>query len=77
MADRIVINPQIHFGKPRVAGTRILVQHVLEIVDEGVSFERIVQDYYPELTIDDTHACMRYAIALVAADDMDQMPMEA
>lgn len=70
MVERISVNPQIHFGKPCVAGTRILVQNVLELLDEGISFERIVQDYYPELTPDDVHACMRYAIALVAAEEV-------
>ena len=77
MADCIGVDPQIHFGKPCVAGTRILVQNVLELVDEGVPFERIIRDYYPELTSDDIHACMRYAIALVAADEVRLTPVEA
>ena len=70
MVDRIAVDPQRHFGKPCVAGTRIPVQDVLELVDEGISFERIIQDYYPELTPDDIHACMRYAIALVAGEEV-------
>jgi uncharacterized protein (DUF433 family) len=70
MMDRIAVDPQRHFGKPCIAGTRISVQNVLELVDEGVSFEGIIQDYYPELTPEDIHACMRYAIALVAAEDV-------
>lgn len=32
MKDRISVNPQIHFGKPCVAGTRVLVQNVLELI---------------------------------------------
>ena len=70
MFDRIAIDSRIHFGKPCVAGTRILVQNVLELLDEGIPFEKIVQDYYPDLTLDDVHACMRYAIALVAAEEV-------
>jgi uncharacterized protein (DUF433 family) len=77
MADRIAVASDIHFGKPCVAGTRILVQNVLELVDEGVPFERIIQDFYPELTADDVHACMRYAIALVAAEEIHLTPVEA
>ena len=77
MTDRIMVDPQIHFGKPCVAGTRILVQNVLELVDEGLPFERIIQDYYPELTPDDIHACMRYAIALVATEEVHLTPVEA
>lgn len=70
MIDRIVVNPQIHFGKPCVAGTRITVQNVLELLNEGLSFAEIIQDYYSDLTIDDIHACLQYAIALVSSEDI-------
>ena len=36
MFDRIAANPNIHFGKPCIAGTRIPVQNVLELVEEGI-----------------------------------------
>ena len=68
--ERIVVDPKVHFGKPCVAGTRITVQDVLELLDAGLSFEQIIQDYYPALTIEDIRACVRYAIALVAAEDI-------
>ena len=77
MIDRIAINPEIHFGKPHVAGTRITVQNVLELVDEGVPFDRIIHDFYPDLKVEDVHACMRYAIALVAAEDIHLSPAAA
>lgn len=77
MIDRIAVNPEIHFGKPHVVGTRITVQNVLELVDEGISFERIVRDFYPDLKPEDIHACMRYAIALVAAEDIHLNPAAA
>jgi len=70
MIDRITVNPKIHFGKPCVAGTRITVQSVLELLNEGFSFAEIIQDYYPDLQIEDIRACLRYAIALVAAEDI-------
>ena len=71
MIDRIVINPNIHFGKPCVAGTRIPVQAVLELLSEGLSFTEIIQNYYPDLQVEDIRACVRYAVALVAAEDID------
>jgi uncharacterized protein (DUF433 family) len=46
------------------------VQNVLELVDEGIPFARIIQEYYPDISIQDIHACLRYAIALVAAEDV-------
>ena len=70
MIDRITVNPKIHFGKPCVAGTRITVQNVLELLNEGLSFKEIIQNYYPDLQVEDIRACLRYAIALVAAEDI-------
>ena len=70
MIDRITVDPKIHFGKPAVVGTRITVQNVLELLDEGISFEEITRDYYPDLSADDIHACIQYAIALVAAEEI-------
>lgn len=77
MIDRIAVDPTIHFGKPYVVGTRITVQNILELVENGVSFEQIVRDYYPDLKMDDIHACLRYAIALVAAEDIHLNPAAA
>lgn len=68
--ERIVVNSQIHFGKPCIAGTRITVQSVLELLNEGLSFDGIIQDYYPDLQVEDIRACLRYAIALVASEDV-------
>jgi len=70
MKERIAINPNIHFGKPCVAGTRIPVQSVLELVSEGLSFEEIIQDYYPDLEIEDIRACIQYAIDVIAVEDI-------
>jgi uncharacterized protein (DUF433 family) len=70
MIERIAVNPRVHFGKPCVAGTRITVQSVLELLDEGLSFEEIIEDYYPDLAIQDIQACIQYAIALVAAEEI-------
>lgn len=68
--ERITVNPKVHFGKPCIADTRITVQDVLELVNEGFSFDQIIQDYYPVLKVEDIRACVRYAIALVAAEDI-------
>jgi uncharacterized protein (DUF433 family) len=70
MIERITVDPEVHFGKPCVAGTRITVQSVLELLDEALSFDEIIQDYYPDLTSEDIRACVQYAIALVAAEDI-------
>lgn len=68
--DRISVDPQIHFGKPCVAGTRIPVQSVLELVRDGVPAADITRDFYPDLTADDVRACVQYAIDLVTLEDV-------
>jgi uncharacterized protein (DUF433 family) len=70
MKERIAVNPAVHFGKPCVAGTRITVQSVLELVREGLSFAEIVRDYYPDLKAEDVRACIQYAIDVVAAEEI-------
>lgn len=71
MNERIQVDSDIHFGKPFVAGTRITVQNVLELINEGLTFEKIKRDYYPDLDIEDIKACMDYAIALISAEDIN------
>ena len=70
MFERIAVNPNIQFGKPCIAGMRIPIQSVLELLNEGLSFEEIIQDYFPDLTVVDIQACIEYAIALVASEDI-------
>jgi uncharacterized protein (DUF433 family) len=70
MPNRIAVNSDIHFGKPCVAGTRITVQSVLELVREGVSSADICRDYYPDLIPEDIQACVQYAIDLIALEDI-------
>ena len=66
----ISVNPNIHFGKPCVAGTRIPVQSVLELVGEGLSFEEIIRDFYPDLEVEDIRACIQYAIDVIEVEDI-------
>ena len=68
--ERIFVDPKVHFGKPCIKNTRITVQSILELLDEGINFEEIITDYYPGLTVDDIRACIQYAIALVSAEDI-------
>ncbi|MEL6333901.1 MAG: DUF433 domain-containing protein [Cyanobacteria bacterium J06554_6] len=72
--ERIAVDPNIHFGKPCIAGTRITVRDVLELLTEGLSFAEIIQDYYPDLVVEDIRACLRYAIAVIQAEDIHLAP---
>jgi uncharacterized protein (DUF433 family) len=70
MAERIEVNPNVHFGKPCVAGTRVPVVNVLELVSQGLSFDAIIRDYYPDLKREDIQACVRYAIEVLGAEEL-------
>ncbi|MBE7417665.1 MAG: DUF433 domain-containing protein [Ideonella sp.] len=56
---RIVTDPDTLFGRPRIAGTRIGVDFVLELLASGWSSERILQDY-PHLKADDLQAVFAF-----------------
>lgn len=71
MAERIEVNPNIHFGKPCVAGTRIPVADVLQLVGEGVPFDQIIRDHYPDIEAEDIRACVRYAIETLGGHRVD------
>ena len=64
--SRIQVSPEIHLGKPCVAGTRIPVQAVLELVRDDMPAETIIRDYYPDLKPEDIKACVQYAMAEAA-----------
>lgn len=70
MKERITVDATVHFGKPCVSGTRIPVLDVLDLVREGLSFDVILQDYYPDLEVDDIQACIRYAMNVIAVEDI-------
>jgi len=67
---RIVIDTGIHFGKPCIAKTRIPVENVLELVQEGIPFDKIIKDYYPALTIEDIKACLQYAVDIIRSEEI-------
>lgn len=64
MADeeRVVRDPNVLGGKPIVRGTRIAVEHVLEMIETGMT-EADICHSYPRLTAEDVRACVAYAKA--------------
>ena len=70
MEHKISVDPNIHFGKPCISGTRVPVLSVLELLKEGISFDHIIRDYYSDLEVDDIRACVQYAIEVLAVEDI-------
>ena len=61
---KISINPQICHGKPCIAGTRIPVYLIIEMIEHGLTFNEIIEEY-PHITVDDIKACLRFAKQLI------------
>ena len=62
LTARIVVSRDICHGKPRIAGTRIMVHQVLNLLVAGKTIEEITSgDYYPDITAEDVRACIDYA----------------
>ena len=56
---RIVTTPDTLFGKPRVAGTRIGVEFLLDLLASGWTEEKIL-DEYPQLRPEDLQAVFAF-----------------
>ena len=67
--ERIVIDPEIMFGKPVIRGTRITVEQILRKLSEGLSPEDILTDH-PHLTEEDIYAAAGFAADYMAHEDI-------
>ena len=70
MINHISVNPEICGGKPHIKGTRIAVYMVLELVEQGLSFDKIKDDFYPHLSIDQIKTCIAYANSIIKNEDI-------
>ena len=70
LLKRITVRPDVFGGKPIIRDMRVSVELILSLLAQGVTTERILEDY-PELERDDIRACTAYAHAVVARDSSD------
>jgi uncharacterized protein (DUF433 family) len=59
LLERISIDPNVCFGKPRIKGTRIWVSLILDYLASGMH-EAELLDEYPQLTHEDILAAIAY-----------------
>ena len=67
--QRIAINPDICHRKACIRGTRIMVSVILDNLADGLSPERVI-DEYPPLTLDDIRAAIAYAATLTREEEI-------
>ena len=72
----IISDPQIMMGKPVVAGTRITVEHILEKLSAGETFEQLL-DAHPRLTREAIQAALAFAAQALRADVIYPSPGHA
>lgn len=68
---RILIEPNVCFGKPVIKGTRIWVSLILDFLAGGMSVDEVLAEY-PRITREDVLACIAYGAE--AADDRFNEP---
>ena len=70
LLKRITARPEVFSGKPIIRDMRISVELILSLLAQGETPEGILQDY-PDLEPDDIRACIAYAHAVMAGDQLD------
>jgi uncharacterized protein (DUF433 family) len=60
MFIHIAYNPEILSGKPHIAGTRLSIEFILELVASGATKADILKAY-PQLTAESIEEALRYA----------------
>ena len=66
--NKIVVDKNIMLGKPTVAGTRITVEQILNLLAQKLTITEILEDF-PQLTEADVKAAVKYAARNVAKVD--------
>jgi uncharacterized protein (DUF433 family) len=69
LRDRIIVDARILVGKPVVRGTRIPVSLILNRLSADLDVAALLESY-PSLTREDVRACLAYAGAVIAAEDV-------
>ena len=67
--DRITSDPDVLTGKPVIDGTRLSVEHVLGLFENGWS-EADILESYPHLDPEDIRACLGYAREVMAEEKL-------
>ena len=70
--EKIVIDPALHHGEPRIAGTRVPVSVIVGSVADGDTPAQII-DAYPQLSVENIKAALKFAAE--AVNNADFVPL--
>jgi len=71
--EYITTDPAVLVGKPIIAGTRVSVEFILDLISEGWSEADILRNY-PGLTREQLLACVAYAKDVVSDETVFSIP---
>jgi uncharacterized protein (DUF433 family) len=74
LSSRITINPSICHGQPCVRGLRYPVEFLLDLLNSGMTFEEILEDY-TDLERDDLRAALAFAARLIRSQGMGSVAL--
>lgn len=76
MSDLIVTNAEILGGKPCIRGTRLSVEHLLELLASGATRESLLASY-PQLNSEGLTAALEYAAKSLKNDVVWELKIPA
>jgi uncharacterized protein (DUF433 family) len=72
IAPRIVVNPEVRFGKPVIKGTRVPVALVIAQLAGGMGSDEVAEEY--GITPEDVRAALAYAADLLESEAVRAVP---
>lgn len=66
----IEINTKVMHGEPVIAGTRIPVYAILDLIAAGYTFDDIIKKAYPQLNKEQIKAAVEYANAVIKNEEV-------
>ena len=72
--DYIDRNPEVLGGRPKIKGTRISVELILERLGDDWTVDQLIEAY-PHITREQIKACLTYAAESLSTDEVVDIPL--
>ena len=68
LSPRVVVDPDVHFGKPVIQGTRVPVEVIIGKLAGAMPMNEVADEY--GIAMEDVLAALRYAAAVLASEEI-------